>query len=123
MPAGVCHRRLRSCVSCGGGAGMSEKSDRGEWIGLVGGKTLGGWKGRTGGGKGGAEAPDHTWKVVGGVRLYPGNEKLLVGVEGPGTGVLLNGDDGRTSDIHTELLHADCELHIEFCVAAKSNSG
>ena len=100
---------------------MTEKSDRGEWIELFDGKTLGGWKGRTGGGRGGAEAPDHKWMVVGGVRLHPENDKLLVGE--PGTGILLNGEDGRTSDIQTELLHADCELHLEFCVAAKSNSG
>ena len=100
---------------------MSEKSDRGEWIELFDGKTLGGWTGRDGGGKGGAAVPNHTWKVVGGVRLHPDDDKLLVGE--PGTGILLNGDDGRTSDIHTELLHADCELHLEFCVAAKSNSG
>ena len=93
-------------------------SDRGEWIELFDGKTLGGWKGRLGRGP---EAPDHKWMVVGDVKLHPENEKLLVGEVG--TGIMLNGDDGRTSDLQTELVHGDCELHIEFCVAAKSNSG
>lgn len=92
-----------------------------EWIELFDGKTLGGWKGRLGQPRGGAEAPDHTWKVVGGVRLKPDDEKLLLGE--PGEGIMMNGDDGRTSDLQSELVHVDCELHIEFLVAAKSNSG
>ena len=92
-----------------------------EWIELFDGKTLGGWKGRMGGGRGGAEAADHTWKVVGGVRLHPDDEKLLLGQ--PGEGIMVNGDDGRTADIHTELVHGDCELHVEFLIAVKSNSG
>lgn len=89
-----------------------------DWIELFDGKTLNGWRGRTGRGQ---DAPDHKWKVVGAVRLHPDNERLLVGK--PGTGIMLNGDDGRTADIRTEHEHGSCELHVEFCVAAKSNSG
>ena len=92
-----------------------------DWVELFDGKSLGGWKGRTGGGRGGAAAPDHKWLVVGAVKLHPENERLLVGE--PGTGIMLNGDDGRTVDLQSELVHGDCELHLEFCVAAKSNSG
>lgn len=89
-----------------------------EWIELFDGKSLHGWKGRLGKG---SQAPEHKWMVVGGVKLHPENEKLLMGE--PGNGVFLNGDDGRTSDLQSEHEHGDCELHIEFCVAAKSNSG
>jgi hypothetical protein len=89
-----------------------------DWLELFDGKTLAAWKGRTGRGE---LAPEHKWMVVGGVRLKPGSETLLIGEAG--TGVMVNGDDGRTADLQTELEHGDCELHIEFCVAAKSNSG
>src|SRR5262249_56193647 len=40
-----------------------------------------------------------------------------------GTGIFVNGDRGRTADIHTVMEHGSCELHVEFCVAEKSNSG
>jgi hypothetical protein len=89
----------------------------GDWIELFDGATLDGWRGRTRQG----DAPDHTWRVVGAVRLRPENERRLVGE--PGTGIMLNGDDGRTADLCTALEHGDCELHLEFCVAARSNSG
>jgi hypothetical protein len=36
---------------------------------------------------------------------------------------MLNGDDGRTTDLRTDLEHGSCELHVEFCVARTSNSG
>lgn len=88
-----------------------------DWVQLFDGKSLAGWRGRSGP----AEAPAHRWKVVGGIRLQPDNAKLLVGE--PGTGVMLNGDDGRTADLHCVLEHGSCELHVEFCVAEKSNSG
>ncbi len=89
-----------------------------EWIELFDGKTLNGWVGRLG--KGDA-APADTWKVVGGVKVHSAHETLLIGEDG--SGVFMNGDDGRTSDLQSEHEHGDCELHIEFCVAAKSNSG
>jgi hypothetical protein len=92
-----------------------------DWIELFDGKTLGGWKGRHGGGRGGADAEDHKWFVAGGVKLDPADEKLLK--PEPGTSVVVNGDDGRTVDLRSELVHGDCELHLEFCIAAKSNSG
>jgi hypothetical protein len=88
-----------------------------DWIQLFDGKSLAGWRGRTGQ-KG---VPEHTWKVVGGVRLKPDNAELLMSEAG--TGVMLNGDDGRTADLHSVMEHGSCELHVEFCVAAKSNSG
>ena len=30
---------------------------------------------------------------------------------------------GRTVDLHTTTEHGSCELHIEFCVPQRSNSG
>jgi hypothetical protein len=89
-----------------------------DWIELFDSKSLDGWRGRTGQGQ---DAPDHKWKVVGAVRLHPANDQLLLGEAG--TGILMNGDDGRTADLHTVLEHGDCELHLEFCVARRSNSG
>ena len=94
----------------------------GAWIELFDGASLKGWRGRTARG----QEADHRWRVVGDVRLRPDDERLLVGEPGPAGGAggaLLNGDDGRTADLYSELEHGDCELHVEFLVAAKSNSG
>jgi sugar phosphate isomerase/epimerase len=41
----------------------------------------------------------------------------------PGTGVIVNGDAGRTSDLLTRLEHGDAEVHVEFLVPKGSNSG
>src|SRR5207248_8092072 len=59
--------------------------------------------------------------VAGGVRLSEEDPQRFT-IE-PGLGVMVNGDAGRTADIHTTVDHGSCELHIEFCVAEKSNSG
>jgi hypothetical protein len=40
-----------------------------------------------------------------------------------GTGILLNGDDGRGVDLLTDKPHGDCQLHVEFLIAKGSNSG
>jgi len=89
----------------------------GEWIELFDGHSLEGWRGR----RGAQEAAEHKWLVVGAVRLHAEDKRLLTGEAG--TGVMLNGDDGRTTDLYTERTHGDCELHVEFCVAEGSNSG
>lgn len=88
-----------------------------DWTTLFDGTSLSGWQGH---GKPNQQK-ENTWKVVGSVRLRPDDDTLLVGE--PGTGIMLNGDDGRTVDIRSVLEHGDCELHVEFCVARKSNSG
>ncbi len=92
-------------------------SGAGEWTELFDGKTLNGWHGR----KGTGAAADHTWRVAGGVRLDPQNDRLFQIQSG--TGTLVNGDDGRTTDLQSEQVHGSCELHVEFCVPAGSNSG
>lgn len=83
----------------------------GEWIELFNGRNLDGWEGRS---------QPHTWHVVGGVRLAEDPRGF---VAEPGSGVLLNSEGGRTADIHTTTQHGDCELHVEYCVPEKSNSG
>ena len=83
-----------------------------EWLELFNGRDLTGWRGRS---------EPHTWRVVGGVRLAADDPRAF-DVEA-GTGVLLNSERGRTADIHTELEHGDCELHVEYCVPQGSNSG
>ena len=83
-----------------------------DWIELFNGRDLTGWRGRS---------DPHTWSVVGGVRLAPDTPRGFQ-VE-PGTGVLLNSERGRTADIHTDLVHGSCELHVEYCVPQGSNSG
>lgn len=84
----------------------------GDWIELFNGRDLSGWQGRS---------EPHTWHVVGAVRLDPQDAHHFVSE--PGSGVMVNHEHGRTVDIHTELQHGDCELHVEYCVPEKSNSG
>lgn len=84
----------------------------GDWIELFNGRDLSGWQGRS---------EPHTWHVVGAVRLDPQDARQFVSE--PGSGVMVNHEQGRTVDIHTELQHGDCELHVEYCVPEKSNSG
>lgn len=86
----------------------------GDWIELFGpgSADLRGWRGRS---------EPHTWHVVGGVTLAPEDQRGFVAT--PGQGVLINSERGRTADIHTELEHGDCELHVEYCVPKGSNSG
>ena len=40
-----------------------------------------------------------------------------------GTGILVNGEGGKTINRVSEAEHGDCELHIEFMVPRGSNSG
>jgi hypothetical protein len=85
---------------------------------LFNGKDLSGWKFRQ---KNGSEA----WKVVSDVRLDPSDPKKLLG-EGEGgsdRGVLLRGAVEHGTDLITEKDFGDCELHVEFVVPQRSNSG
>jgi hypothetical protein len=82
-----------------------------EWTVLFDGGNLDGWTARS----------EHTWKVAGGVTLNAEEPSRFV-IQ-PGSGIMVNGDTGRTVDIHSDRQHGSCELHIEFCVPQKSNSG
>ncbi len=62
------------------------------------------------------------WDVVGDVTLNPENERRLAG--NPGTGVLMNGEEGDCPSLVTKRRdYRDVELHVEFLVAKGSNSG
>src|SRR5438067_1893585 len=82
-----------------------------DWIELFNGQNLQGWTARS----------PHEWRVAGAVQLGEEDPKLFR-IE-PGTGIMVNSDTGRTVDLHTTREHGSCELHVEYCVALKSNSG
>lgn len=78
-------------------------------VSLVGGD-LSTWNGDTG-----------AWMVVGKVSLNPDNEARLTSAAG--TGVIVNGETGRTRNLHSKHEHGDVEIHVEFMVPKGSNSG
>ncbi len=83
-----------------------------DWVELFNGSDLTGWQ---------ARREPHTWRVVGDVGIDAEDPARLTAR--PGTGVLLNREDGRTVDLFTEFEHGSCALHLEYCVPARSNSG
>ena len=66
-------------------------------------------------------APTADWQIVGEAFSDPSNERKLSAREG--TGILLNGPNGRTRNAFTKMEHGDIEAHIEFLVPKGSNSG
>jgi hypothetical protein len=83
----------------------------GDWQELFNGRDLTGWAARRA----------HEWQVAGGVRLREADPGFFV-IE-PGTGIMVNGEAGRTVDIYSTVEHGSCELYLEFCVSRGSNSG
>ncbi len=67
------------------------------------------WQGETG-----------EWKIVGDVFTSPENEKMLSSK--PGSGVIINGPTGRTSNLLSKAEFGDVKAHIEFMVSKDSNS-
>ncbi|MCC6489243.1 MAG: DUF1080 domain-containing protein [Candidatus Hydrogenedentes bacterium] len=65
--------------------------------------------------------PTGTWKIVGDTFIDPNNEKLLGFA--PGGGTVLNGPEGKTDHLVSQLEHGDVKLHVEFMVPKGSNSG
>jgi hypothetical protein len=61
------------------------------------------------------------WQIAGDVFLKPENNKLL-GIKA-GTGVIVNGPDGRTTHLFSKDEFGDVKAHIEFMVSKDSNSG
>jgi hypothetical protein len=82
-----------------------------DWIELFDGRDLTGWTAKT----------EHAWQIVGDVCLRPDDARQFQ--LSPGAGAMVNGETGRTPDLYTLMEHGSCELHLEFCVAEKSNSG
>ena len=65
--------------------------------------------------------PHGDWVSVGDVELNRSAPKLLS--TGDGSGILVNGDTGRTSNLFSVAEHGDVVLHVEFMVPQGSNSG
>jgi hypothetical protein len=61
------------------------------------------------------------WMLAQAASLDPSDPTKLAFA--PGQGVYLNGPKGRTINLLTEAEFGDVELHVEFCISRKSNSG
>ncbi|MHC4583662.1 MAG: family 16 glycoside hydrolase [Planctomycetota bacterium] len=61
------------------------------------------------------------WQIAGDVFMKPDNTRLLGSK--PGTGVIVNGPTGRTSNLFSKNEFGDVKAHIEFMVPKGSNSG
>jgi sugar phosphate isomerase/epimerase len=65
--------------------------------------------------------PTGQWQVVGNAFTDPVDEKKLS--TNPGTDVIFNGPQGRTSNLFSKTAFGDVKAHIEFMVSKDSNSG
>src|SRR5262249_6310385 len=70
---------------------------------------------------GALEQPTARWGIVGGVELQSKNPRMLAAK--PGSGVLWNGPEGRTRNLVTKQKFGDIEVHLEFLIPRRSNSG
>jgi type 1 glutamine amidotransferase/HEAT repeat protein len=61
------------------------------------------------------------WQIAGEAAMNPDEDKRLV--TKAGTGVMVNGPDGKTVDIFSRAEFGDIAAHIEFMVPRGSNSG
>jgi hypothetical protein len=92
-------------------AGCSDMG--GKRVMLFDGQSLNGWKA--------LDPARNAWQVAGKVELDPADIskfKIL-----PGTGLMVNGPKGRTSNLLTTGTHGDCRAHVEFVIPKNSNSG
>ncbi|WP_165219302.1 3-keto-disaccharide hydrolase [Aquisphaera insulae] len=80
------------------------------WIDLTGGGGLGAWR-----------KPWGAWLEAGDARPRPGNGRLLEPIAGKGT--IVNGRDGRTSNLLSVEEFGDVEVRLEFLIPEGSNSG
>jgi hypothetical protein len=110
----LCVGMLAMAAGCSGHGAKAERLNlEPGWSQLFNGRDLGGWRPRTPG--------DNKWMTASEVKLDPQDNTKFKII--PGSGILVNGPTGKTTDIYTILSHADCELHIEFTVPKGSNSG
>ncbi|MDB6024964.1 MAG: hypothetical protein JWM68_1187 [Verrucomicrobiales bacterium] len=68
-----------------------------------------------------ARVPKGKWIVAQSVSLNKTNAHLFE--IHPGTGIMLNGADGKVPNLRSIFEHGDCKAHIEFLVSSNSNSG
>jgi hypothetical protein len=95
--------------------------EKSEWINLFNGRDLTGWKTVRIEDSGSKILETMGWRTAKSVSLNSTNSTHFEIQDGEG--ILLNGYKGRTSNLYSEFLHGDCELHIEFIVPKNSNSG
>jgi hypothetical protein len=119
--------RFASCVLCVlvvatpgafAAAPHAQPTQHEGWRDLFNGKDLSGWTFRN-------PSAKQTWVVCDDVKLDRADPARLlpVGHGGSSNSVLLNGDDGRGSDLMSAENFYDYELHLEFTVPKGSNSG
>ncbi|MBM3881056.1 MAG: DUF1080 domain-containing protein [Verrucomicrobia bacterium] len=77
---------------------------------LFDGQDLAGWR-----------SPVGEWRTAAAVPLDPTDATKFA--LAAGSGILVNGEKGRTVNLLTEAEHGDVELHVEFVVPKGSNSG
>jgi hypothetical protein len=82
-------------------------------ISLFNGYELAGWKAMN--------PAQNAWQTASQVRVDAEDPKKFDLI--PGSGILVNGPVGKTTNIYSELEHGDCEAHVEFMVPKDSNSG
>ena len=58
-----------------------------------------------------------------GIKLDPQNEKRLQAAKVKDGAVWLNGEKGRLPNLITREAFGDCEVHVEFLIAKRSNAG
>ncbi len=81
-----------------------------EWISLIGDHGLDSWR-----------SPTAAWVEAGDARIDPQDHKRLAPVAG--RGVILNGPAGRTRNLLSKGEYGDLEVHLEFLIPERSNSG
>lgn len=67
------------------------------------------------------QSPTGAWQPAADVALQASDPRRLA--IAPGTGVIVNGAEGRTTDILTTAEYADVRVSYEFCIPKNSNSG
>jgi hypothetical protein len=88
----------------------AQPTGEGGWTDLFAGKNLDAWNKSTG-----------AWFVAGRVGLDPDNARRLKAE--PGEGILVNGRSGRTNNLISRQEFADVDVHLEFLIPKRSNSG
>jgi len=66
---------------------------------------------------------DPGWITTDAVRLDPAKANRLTAGKKDGGPVWVNGEKGRLPDLYTKQNFGDCEVHVEFLIARRSNAG
>lgn len=66
---------------------------------------------------------DPGWITTDAARLDPAKANRLTAEKKDGGPVWVNGEKGRLPDLYTKQSFGDCEVHVEFLIAKRSNAG